>query len=116
LARYGGISGRSVQELLNRTTCDPQSGATQTHQKEVTDLGIVQGHPPDEGYGHSKIDETATQRPKEYTHMQMEEKDPRQSLETKKEKEPTSKQPPEPAILEEITIEELAVDGICGIY
>jgi mycofactocin precursor len=48
--------------------------------------------------------------------MQMEEKDLRQSVESKKEQDPTGKQPPEPAILEEITIEELAVDGICGIY
>lgn len=48
--------------------------------------------------------------------MQMEEKDPRESLEQKNEKDPTKPQSPDPAILEEITIEELAVDGICGIY
>jgi mycofactocin precursor len=48
--------------------------------------------------------------------MQMEEKDCREPLEKKNEKETAKPQSPESAILEEITIEELAVDGICGIY
>ena len=46
----------------------------------------------------------------------MKEKDIKETLEPKKEKESTEQQTIVPSILEEITIEELAVDGICGIY
>ncbi|MEJ2637968.1 MAG: variant-type mycofactocin precursor [Desulfosarcinaceae bacterium] len=48
--------------------------------------------------------------------MQKDEKEIRESRKTTQEKDPTAPQPQDPAILEEITIEELAVDGICGIY
>ena len=48
--------------------------------------------------------------------MQMEEKDAKETMEQKKETDSTEKQAIVPSILEEITIEELAVDGICGIY
>ena len=48
--------------------------------------------------------------------MQREEKEVTKTLELSKETD-TPKQPsPVPPILEELTIEELAVDGICGIY
>ena len=48
--------------------------------------------------------------------MQMKEKDVKENLEQKKETDTTEQQTIVPPILEEITIEELAVDGICGIY
>jgi mycofactocin precursor len=48
--------------------------------------------------------------------MQMKDKDVKETLEQKKEIDSTEKQAIVPPILEEITIEELAVDGICGIY
>ncbi|MGD2000664.1 MAG: variant-type mycofactocin precursor [Desulfobacterales bacterium] len=48
--------------------------------------------------------------------MQMKDKDVKETLEQKKEIDSTEKQAIAPPILEEITIEELAVDGICGIY
>jgi mycofactocin precursor len=48
--------------------------------------------------------------------MQMEEKDVRETLAQKKETDTTEQQAIVHPILEEITIEELAVDGICGIY
>jgi len=48
--------------------------------------------------------------------MQMKEKDVKETLEQKKETDTTEQQTIVPHILEEITIEELAVDGICGIY
>lgn len=48
--------------------------------------------------------------------MSMKEKDVKETLEQKKENETPEDQTIVPSILEEITIEELAVDGICGIY
>ena len=48
--------------------------------------------------------------------MQMKEKDVKETIEQKKETDTTERQAIVPPILEEITIEELAVDGICGIY
>lgn len=48
--------------------------------------------------------------------MQKNEKDVKETLKPQKETDTTNKQTITPAILEEITIEELAVDGICGIY
>jgi mycofactocin precursor len=46
----------------------------------------------------------------------MKDKDVKETLEQKNEIDSTEKQAIAPPILEEITIEELAVDGICGIY
>jgi mycofactocin precursor len=46
----------------------------------------------------------------------MKEHDVKETLEQKKETDTTERQTIVPPILEEITIEELAVDGICGIY
>jgi mycofactocin precursor len=72
---------------------------------------------PANGDGHMCYSRNRNPQTKgDYPDMQMEEKDPRESLEQKNEKESTRSQTPDPAILEEITIEELAVDGICGIY
>lgn len=48
--------------------------------------------------------------------MEMKEKNVKEILDPKKEAESTEQQTIVPSILEEITIEELAVDGICGIY
>jgi mycofactocin precursor len=48
--------------------------------------------------------------------MGKKEKDVKEILEHKKEAENNDSQTLAPPILEEITIEELAVDGICGIY
>lgn len=48
--------------------------------------------------------------------MQNNNKDIKETLEQKKETDTTEKQAIAAPILEEITIEELAVDGICGIY
>jgi mycofactocin precursor len=48
--------------------------------------------------------------------MKIKQKDVKEILEPKKELEPIEPQSKIPPILEEITIEELAVDGICGIY
>ncbi len=48
--------------------------------------------------------------------MQMKDKDVNETIEQKKEIDSTEQQAIVPPILEEITIEELAVDGICGIY
>jgi mycofactocin precursor len=48
--------------------------------------------------------------------MQMKDKDVNETLEQKKETDTKERQAIVPPILEEITIEELAVDGICGIY
>ena len=46
----------------------------------------------------------------------MQEKDTKETLEQQKESETVKQETFTPPILEEITIEELAVDGICGIY
>jgi mycofactocin precursor len=46
----------------------------------------------------------------------MKEKDVKETVEQKKETDTTEQQTILPSILEEISIEELAVDGICGIY
>ena len=46
----------------------------------------------------------------------MQEKDTKETLEQKKESDTVKQETFTPPILEEITIEELAVDGICGIY
>lgn len=48
--------------------------------------------------------------------MQNNEKDVKEILEQKKETDAVKQETVTPPILEEITIEELAVDGICGIY
>ena len=48
--------------------------------------------------------------------MTMKEKDILEKLEQKKDSDSKDQQATVPPILEEITIEELAVDGICGIY
>lgn len=48
--------------------------------------------------------------------MQKKEKDIQEILEQKKEIDSPDQQTIVTPILEEITIEELAVDGICGIY
>ena len=48
--------------------------------------------------------------------MQMKEKDVKDPQEQKKEIDTVKQETFAPPILEEITIEELAVDGICGIY
>ncbi len=48
--------------------------------------------------------------------MQLEEKEIKMTLEQKKEADTAEQQTIAAPILEEITIEELAVDGICGIY
>ena len=48
--------------------------------------------------------------------MQTREKEVKENLEQKKESDPVNQETFAPPILEEITIEELAVDGICGIY
>ena len=48
--------------------------------------------------------------------MQIDERDSKESPEIKKEKNNSQQQPPANPIIEEITIEELSVDGICGIY
>ena len=48
--------------------------------------------------------------------MQIKDKDVNETIEQKKETDSTQQQAIVPHILEEITIEELAVDGICGIY
>ena len=48
--------------------------------------------------------------------MQTREKEVRETLEQKKETDTVKQETFAPPILEEITIEELAVDGICGIY
>ena len=46
----------------------------------------------------------------------MQEKEVKDTLEQKKETDTVKQETFAPPILEEITIEELAVDGICGIY
>ncbi|MFZ0131871.1 MAG: variant-type mycofactocin precursor [Desulfobacterales bacterium] len=46
----------------------------------------------------------------------MKEKDVKETLEQKQETDTVEQQSIVHPILEEITIEELAVDGICGIY
>ena len=46
----------------------------------------------------------------------MKEKDILEKMEKKKDNDTQDQQATVPPILEEITIEELAVDGICGIY
>jgi mycofactocin precursor len=48
--------------------------------------------------------------------MEMKEKNVKEGMDPKKETDSTEQQAIAPSILEEITIEELAVDGICGIY
>ncbi len=48
--------------------------------------------------------------------MSKKEKEIRETLDAKKERDVKEQPPIAPPILEEITIEELAVDGICGIY
>ena len=48
--------------------------------------------------------------------MAMQDKDKQEIRELNQEKESPQHQAVVPPILEEITIEELAVDGICGIY
>lgn len=48
--------------------------------------------------------------------MTMKEKDILEKLEQKQDSDSKDQQVTVPPILEEITIEELAVDGICGIY
>lgn len=48
--------------------------------------------------------------------MQTQDKDVKESLEKKNERDSAKQQTIIAPILEEITIEELAVDGICGIY
>lgn len=48
--------------------------------------------------------------------MQTKEIDIKETLEQKKETDTQNQQTIAPPFLEEITIEELAVDGICGIY
>ena len=48
--------------------------------------------------------------------MVVKENEIKETLEQKEDKDFTEKQVCAPAIAEEITIEELAVDGICGIY
>jgi mycofactocin precursor len=46
----------------------------------------------------------------------MKEKDILEKIEKKQDNDTQDQQATVPPILEEITIEELAVDGICGIY
>ncbi len=48
--------------------------------------------------------------------MPMKENENKEIQTTNKETDTTKQQTITPPILEEITIEELAVDGICGIY
>ena len=48
--------------------------------------------------------------------MQTREKEVKDTLEQKKDTDTVKQETFAPPILEEITIEELAVDGICGIY
>ena len=48
--------------------------------------------------------------------MTMKEKETLDALKRREEKESKEQQAAAPPIVEEITIEELAVDGICGIY
>ena len=48
--------------------------------------------------------------------MQIKDNDIKETLEQKKETDTVKQETFAPPILEEITIEELAVDGICGIY
>ena len=48
--------------------------------------------------------------------MKLKENENKETLEQKKESETVKQETFTPPILEEITIEELAVDGICGIY
>jgi mycofactocin precursor len=48
--------------------------------------------------------------------MKLQDKDIKETLEQKKETDTAKQQAVIAPILEEITIEELAVDGICGIY
>jgi mycofactocin precursor len=48
--------------------------------------------------------------------MQKKDKEVTETLELSQEADTSKQTSPAPPILEEITIEELAVDGICGIY
>ncbi len=48
--------------------------------------------------------------------MTMKEKENQEALKHTEKKETKEQQSTAPPIVEEITIEELAVDGICGIY
>ena len=48
--------------------------------------------------------------------MKLKENENKETLEQQKESETVKQETFTPPILEEITIEELAVDGICGIY
>lgn len=48
--------------------------------------------------------------------MSMKEKEVKETIEHTRETDAKEEQHIVPPILEEITIEELAVDGICGIY
>ena len=48
--------------------------------------------------------------------MSMNNKESRDLLECRQDENPDEQTENAPAIVEEITIEEMAVDGICGIY